>query len=98
MFIPVMLPAGRDRLATNPSCTGSLLTKKTIGTVVVAALAANDDSGPPVIIAATERHPVAWRYSPRSAALHLPLASGTRAERSVSQNRDAGAPKHIVGR
>jgi hypothetical protein len=37
---PVTLPPGRLRLATRPSCTGSPLVVKTIGIVVVAALAA----------------------------------------------------------
>ena len=37
---PVMLPPGRLRLATRPSLTGSAPATKTIGTVVVAALAA----------------------------------------------------------
>src|SRR5436190_1414168 len=34
-LIPVRLPPGRARLATRPSCTGSLPTPKTIGIVVV---------------------------------------------------------------
>ena len=38
---PVTLPPGRLRLATRPSLTGSLPVAKTIGTVVVAALAAS---------------------------------------------------------
>ena len=38
---PVRLPPGRARLATRPSLTGSSLTMKTMGIVVVAALAAN---------------------------------------------------------
>ena len=37
---PVTLPPGRLRLATRPSLTGSLPVAKTIGIVVVAALAA----------------------------------------------------------
>jgi hypothetical protein len=40
-LMPVALPPGRARLATRPSLTGSSLTPKTMGTVVVAALAAN---------------------------------------------------------
>ena len=40
-LIPVRLPPGRARLATRPSLTGSSATLKTIGIVVVAALAAN---------------------------------------------------------
>src|SRR5262245_14526168 len=55
MLIPVKLPLDRERLVTKPSCTGSLPTRKTIGIVVVAAFAANDDGGPEVTIAATER-------------------------------------------
>lgn len=53
MLIPVMLAPGRERLVTKPSCTGSVLTKKTIGIVVVAAFAANEDGGPDVTITAT---------------------------------------------
>ena len=41
---PVRLPPGRARLATRPSLTGSSATMKTMGIVVVAALAANADS------------------------------------------------------
>ena len=55
MLIPVMLPPGRERLVAKPSCTGSLPTKKTIGIVVVAAFAANEDGGPEATIAATGR-------------------------------------------
>ena len=40
-LIPVRLPPGRARLATRPSLTGSSATRKTMGIVVVAALAAN---------------------------------------------------------
>src|SRR6516165_629406 len=39
-LMPVALPSGRARLATRPSLTGSSATPKTIGIVVVAALAA----------------------------------------------------------
>ena len=45
-LIPVRLPPGRARLATRPSLTGSSPTTKTIGIVVVAALAANAEAGP----------------------------------------------------
>ena len=41
LVMPVMLPPGRARLATRPSLTGSSPTPKTIGIVVVAALAAS---------------------------------------------------------
>ena len=41
-LIPVRLPPGRARLATRPSLTGSSPLTKTMGIVVVAALAAND--------------------------------------------------------
>ncbi len=44
-LIPVRLPPGRARLATRPSLTGSSADTKTMGIVVVAALAANADSG-----------------------------------------------------
>src|SRR6516164_6016202 len=46
---------GRARLATKPSLTGSSPTPKTIGTVVVAALAAWAARLPPVAITATRR-------------------------------------------
>src|SRR6478736_2620648 len=41
VVVPVTLPPGRLRLVTSPSVTGSAPTAKTIGIVVVAALAAN---------------------------------------------------------
>ena len=44
-LIPVRLPPGRARLATSPSSTGSSPTMKTIGIVVVAALAASAAAG-----------------------------------------------------
>src|SRR5262249_27192069 len=47
-LMPVALPPGRARLATRPSLTGSSGTVKTIGIVVVAALAASAGSEPPV--------------------------------------------------
>ena len=43
-LIPVRLPPGRARLATRPSLTGSSATTKTMGIVVVAALAANAEA------------------------------------------------------
>ena len=45
-LIPVRLPSGLLRLATRPSLTGSSETMKTIGIVLVAALAANATGGP----------------------------------------------------
>jgi hypothetical protein len=48
-LIPVRLPPGRARLATRPSLTGSSAAMKTMGIVVVAALAANAAAGPPVV-------------------------------------------------
>jgi len=48
ILIPVRLPPGRARLATRPSRTGSSATTKTMGIVVVAALAAKAERGPPV--------------------------------------------------
>ena len=47
-LIPVRLPPGRARLATRPSLTGSSPTLKTMGIVVVAALAANAAAVPPI--------------------------------------------------
>ena len=47
-LIPVTLPPGRARLATRPSLTGSSPTVKTIGIVVVAALAASAAACRPV--------------------------------------------------
>src|SRR5262249_24422945 len=49
-LIPVRLPPGRLRLATRPSLTGSSPTAKTMGIVVVAALAANGAVGPPPVV------------------------------------------------
>src|SRR6516162_3663920 len=43
MAMPVRLPAGRLRLATRPSATGSLPMLKTMGMLCVAALAASAD-------------------------------------------------------
>jgi hypothetical protein len=37
---PVMFPPGRDKLATTPVVTGSLLAANTIGMLIVARLAA----------------------------------------------------------
>jgi hypothetical protein len=52
---PVLWPPGRLRLSTSPSCTGSLLTLKTIGIVVVAAFAATVEDVLLVTITATCR-------------------------------------------
>jgi AAA domain len=41
ILTPVMLPPGRERFVTRPSRAGSSPTRKTTGSVVVAALAAN---------------------------------------------------------
>jgi len=46
---PVALPPGRLRLATRPLMTGSLPVTNTIGTVVVAALAASVEGVFPTI-------------------------------------------------
>ena len=54
--MPVALPPGRARLATRPNLTGSSPTPKTIGIVVVAALAASAaEVLPGVAITATRR-------------------------------------------
>ena len=42
--VPVTLPPGRFKLATRPTVTGSALVLKTIGMVVVAALAASAEA------------------------------------------------------
>ena len=69
-LIPVMLPPGRARLATRPSLTGSALTVKTMGIVVVAALAANAEAGePPATITATCRRTKFGRQ--RRQSIHL---------------------------
>jgi hypothetical protein len=52
---PVRLPPGRDRLGTKPSRTGSSPVGKTMGIIVVAALAARVDGVPAVAITATPR-------------------------------------------
>jgi hypothetical protein len=64
-LIPVRLPSGRARLATRPLATGSAATKKTIGMVVVAALAANAAALLPVEITATRRRMRRWRAKVR---------------------------------
>ena len=71
-----MLPPGRARLATNPLPTGSVSVAMTMGTVVVASLAARVTVGPVVTIKSTLRRtssaasaarrsnfPSAYRYS-----------------------------------
>ena len=52
ILIPVRLPLGRDMLVTRPSRTGSSAITKTMGIVVVAALAASVDGTPAVAITA----------------------------------------------
>ena len=54
-LIPVTLPPGRARLATRPSLTGFSLTMKTMGIVVVAALAAIAAGVPVAAITVTRR-------------------------------------------
>ena len=53
-FKPVALPPGRLRLVTNPNFTGSSAARKTIGIVMVAALAASPEVIPPTAITATQ--------------------------------------------
>ena len=53
--MPVALPRGRARLATRPSLTGSSMTPKMIGIVVVAALAASAPAVEAVAMTATRR-------------------------------------------
>ena len=56
---PVALPPGRFRLATRPNLMGSLPVTKTMGIVVVAALAASAESVPPVVTSTS----TGWRRS-----------------------------------
>ena len=76
---PVTLPPGRLRLATRPTSTGSPPVTKTIGTVVVAALAASaagvlaDDQG--YLPAEKVRQPASWQ------PVSLISPSGTRSRR-----------------
>src|SRR5262249_9881630 len=58
-LMPVRLPSGRERLATRPSLTGSSATAKTMGIVVVAALAANATAGPPLVVIGDQPNPSA---------------------------------------
>ena len=58
---PVTLPPGRLRLATRPTLTGSPPVTKTIGTVVVAALAASAAGVLPTIRATCRRRRSATR-------------------------------------
>jgi hypothetical protein len=90
--------AGRARLATRPSLTGSWPTMKTIGVVAVAALAANAVAGPPAVaITATRRRtssaasagrrsndpPPSGIRSPRSRPRHSRCLSGLGEMRAV---------------
>src|SRR5260370_1342000 len=52
---PVMLPDGRERLATNPPATGSVTFRNTIGPVSVAACRATIATVPLPMITAGER-------------------------------------------
>ena len=63
---PVTLPPGRLRLATRPSRIGSLPVAKTIGTVVVAALAASAGARFPMNTATGRRSKSATRAGSRS--------------------------------
>src|SRR5215510_12364441 len=62
---PVVLPPGRLRLATRPLMTGSLPVTNTIGTVVVAALAASAEGVFPTIRATCWRTKSATRAGNR---------------------------------
>jgi len=54
--VPVRFPPGRAKLSTNPAATGSLPVRKTIGMLVVAALAARTArTWPEVAITETRR-------------------------------------------
>src|SRR5215831_21288575 len=53
--MPVALPPGRARLETRPSLTGSWPTPKTIGIIVLAALAASAGALESATITATRR-------------------------------------------
>src|SRR5262249_8295630 len=54
-LIPVAFPPGRARLTARPSLTGSSLTAKAMGIVVVAALAANTAAGANAAMTETRR-------------------------------------------
>src|SRR5215472_9297223 len=54
-LIPVAFPPGRARLRARPSLTGSSLTAKAMGIVVVAALAANTAAGANAAMTETRR-------------------------------------------
>src|SRR5262249_57632213 len=66
---PVTLPPGRLRLATRPSRTGSVPVTNTIGTFVVAALAASAGRRLPTITLTGRRTRSAIRADSRSARL-----------------------------
>ena len=81
-LMPVKLPPGRARLATRPSLTGSSPTPKTMGIVVVAALAASV----PVELGAWRSRPLAGGPDrpPAPAGDRIdPPASGIRSSRFV---------------
>src|SRR5262249_49533627 len=65
-----IMPRGRLRLATSPSCTGSAPTPNTIGMLVVAALAARVGTSPAVTITATRR--ADWNSAPVGHMLAVP--------------------------
>ena len=78
------LPPGPARLATSPSLTGSSLTMKTMGMVVVAALAANAAAAIPVeaitadianLITEVERAAITSAEAAERARLHDPALS-----------------------
>src|SRR5215471_3755823 len=50
MLTPVIFPPGRCTLVTRPTLIGSEPPTKTIGMVVVAALAAKADTSPPIVL------------------------------------------------
>src|SRR5262245_17632230 len=58
ILMPVRLPPGRAKLATRPSLTGSSAARKTMGIVVVVALAANAAGGPPVAAITATLRPI----------------------------------------
>src|SRR5262249_11340743 len=88
-LIPVRLPPGRARLATRPGPTGSSLETKTMGIVVVAALAANPE--PP---AATMRATMLCGRARSPAALAAARAPRAARGSRAAEERDELAPLH----
>jgi hypothetical protein len=91
-LIPVTLPPGRLRLATRPSLTGSPPVAKTIGTVVVAALAPSAAGVLPTIV--SERRAKKPHHRHRSLLRARPERPG--GSRAAEQRDELAPPHHSI--